>query len=213
MSIHLMVIGKRSVEHRRPNDDEIDAVVGIVNRIPETRESSFIVRRCCFPSDIVQIVRRVAIEHGKIETLDLYDHGAPGRQRMGHEILFNSDELNLDIARALRPLLAEHARVRLLGCETAWGVRGRKMLLDLRNAFDQNQRVVVYGTIALVNASEFGATGFTRKHLEEIYLVSSTEVSNEKVRTIEERSELDIQWKQAQSVLLGNDAPNPDCEV
>lgn len=208
-----MVIGKRSDEYRRPDDSLIDDVVRIVTQKPETPQSWFIVRRCCHPQDLVQIVRRVAIEHGKIDTLDLYDHGAPGRQRMGREILFNGAGLNLDIARETRPLLAEHARVRLLGCETAWGDRGRKMLLDLRDAFDKNQGVVVYGTIALVDVSEFGEVGFKRKHLEEIYLVSSTEVRDEKVRTLDERTEANLEWKAAQRVLMGSDTPNPDCEV
>jgi Domain of unknown function (DUF4347) len=213
VTVHLMVIGRRPPEHAMPDDGLIEAVTEIVTKQPELPETTFFVRRCRFPRDLVQIVRRVALEHGRIDSLDLYDHGSPGKQRMGQDILFNSEEKNLDIATALRPLLAEHARLRLLGCDTAWGMNGRKMLLDVRNALDPDHRVIVYGTIALVAASEFGITGFVRKHLEEQYLVSSTEVQNQRARTYDERADERRAWAAEQSALLRDDTPNPDSEV
>jgi hypothetical protein len=214
MGIHLMVIGRRPPKYRMFDDEYIEEVAGVVTRTRETRDSAFLVRRCTHPRELVQIVRRVAVEHGaRIDTLDLFDHGAPGLQRMGRDILFDDAKKNLAIASELRQLLSEHARLRLLGCETAWGTNGRNMLLDLQEALDVRHSVVVYGSIAPITVAEFGAQGFEGKYFEEICLVSSTEVRRDKVRTLKERSSERREWRRTQRALLRNDAPNPNSEV
>lgn len=214
MGIHLLVIGERPDKGRLVDDEYIDEVAAVVTQEPETPESTFLVRRCSHPNELIALVRRAVVDaSARVDTLDLFDHGSPGRQRMGTDILFDSKRRNLAIARELRPFLSDRAKVRLLGCETAWGVKGRDMLLDLQDALDRHLSVVVHGTIAPVTAAEFDKGGFSEKYFDEIYLVPSTEVHRDRVRSIDERSSGQRAWRRTVRTPLLDNAPNPDSKV
>ena len=135
------------------------------------------VMRCGSPEHLPQLVARAASVLGKIDLLDIYDHCAVGRMRLGPQILFSSDDnmgsilVGADIARALLPHLTETAHVRLLGCNTA-GDRdltveplisdsaGRCLLLKL--ALELGAHRVADGTIILVNELAFHPGGFSK---------------------------------------------------
>ena len=147
MSVHLLVIGELGYP-----DLTIDEVVKRV--IPSPRCH---VLRVATPSDFLPAVVDAAGGE-KIATLDVFDHGHQGSQNMGHGVLFDSTTVGYRYAEPLAELLADEARVRLLGCNTALGAAGRKLLLDM--AAILGKRRVVYGTNCFVQFTEFGPDGF-----------------------------------------------------
>jgi len=164
MSIHLLIIAKHT-----PDDREMEQAAALAQ---ETE--NFRVRRCPSPSELIPTVREVvAITKQKIDVLDLYGHGSPGRQRMGREILFDRDRTGLDIAEALRPFLTADARVRLLGCRTGLYEEGRTLLKSLHAAFGGT--AIVQGTLKRVlSRRDIDAGGFLPDR-EDMWLFSSTD--------------------------------------
>ena len=167
MSIHLLVVG----EHY-PNDAQISSVW---RNAVET--GTFKKLQCKSPNEVVKKVRGAALSSQVIDTLDFFDHATPGCVRMGNDILFMHDGTGRLIARALRPLLTTHARVRLLGCETAQGSEGQQLLSMLSEEFGDS--VVVYGTIAPTESDDhFDSDGFKRS-AEEFLLFSAAEAAKQ----------------------------------
>ena len=160
MTIHLMVVGRHN---ERPGFN-----VGIEEAFVLARPApGFEVVRCDSPRELVSTVRDVVRRTGQmIDVLDLYDHADSGVQEMGEGILFDYTGTGREIARALRPLLTRDARVRLLGCKTALGPHGQRLLTWLREELGQS--IVVYGTISPVQAGnkdfeEFDDPGSRRR--------------------------------------------------
>ena len=178
MSVNLLVGGRR-LPGSALSCVDADAVEAMA-----VTSAAYIVARCDDPRDLVGIVAATAKVHGPIDILDLFDHGAPGRVRMGSALLFASDAepaselLGRDIASSLAPFLTETAQVRLLGCDTAVlgepgskdGLASRLLLLKLARALGGHR--VVFGTITGLGRLHFGPRGFGRDR-EEVMLFSS----------------------------------------
>lgn len=205
MTVHLLVVGERAAEARLANDTDLDDAA----RMSEQASPPFFVRRCASPRDLARIVREIAVEYGRVDTLDLHDHGARGHLTMGDAILFAGDgarpydgalKIGADIAAELWPLLTPDARVRLLGCETARGDEGRRLLLQLRAAL--GGRVTVFGTLGRIDTGQFDASGFQKLYLEELYLFSSTEAESRGGPTFEARDQEIVAWAEEQRRLL-----------
>jgi hypothetical protein len=107
-----------------------------------------------------------------VDRLDIVDHGGPGYQLLGAEVLFASDDdpgsplENAWLIAELRGKLVETAQVRLLGCSTA-GERsheGRLLLVKLAlllNAEPARPARIAYGTITGVEIDDFGPDGLS----------------------------------------------------
>lgn len=177
MTLHLLVVGERTSP-----DDDIDPVAF---QVTARGDAPFVMRRCRSPHGLVKVVRDVVIERGMlIDTLDLYDHAAPDHARMGDGILFDIAGKGISILRSLRPFLTPDARVRLLGCETARGKEGQKLLKMLRDELGGG--VVVYGTLGTIIPSLFEG-GLFRRDQETSFLFSSTEASSRVAPSWEDR--------------------------
>lgn len=172
MSIRLFVAG------RRPAGSEVgDADMDEVSK-QLVQTDAFHTRRCDAPLDLLEICEAVAVRHGKIGILDVYDHGNAGRMRLGNNILFASDEnphselVGRAIASALSPFLDDTAHVRLLGCITAApeAKAGRLLLIKLARAL--GGRRIAFGTIMPLIRGNFSRYGL-RRELEELRLFSS----------------------------------------
>ncbi len=100
--------------------------------------------------------------HGPIERLDLFTHGAPGSVSLNGVPLFaisaSGDLVGRATAEHIAPLLAADATVRLLGCRTAVGDSGRKLMGELQRAFKAQRSV--WGTLAATHHWHFNARGF-----------------------------------------------------
>ena len=158
-STKLLVIGQRD-----GGDDVLDEVA---NRVANS--STTIVRRCNSPEYLIDVVGEVYEAHGKIDSLDLYDHGRPGSMHMGQPILFASDKdpksplTGGPIVEQIVPFLAEFAQLRLLGCDTASILKeelteGRLLLLKLAKRMGLRQ--IVFGTVAEIEPGDFDPNGF-----------------------------------------------------
>jgi hypothetical protein len=163
---HLLVIGRPLPVIANADTEKIAKKV---------TSSRVIVRRCEDPTTLPQIVADVG-KDGLIDVLDLFDHANAGVQSMGGKVLFQSDAkpqspvVGADIAFALRPYLADHAQVRLLGCKSALGPEGRLLLFKLRLIFGQHR--VVIGTIDGDDVNDFDENGF-RLESEKTYFFDS----------------------------------------
>lgn len=155
----VFLIGRRAAPTRlsRVSDLDIEAVAAQVRGPPPS------VARCDGLDDVLQAVRGAAARE-PIDRLDLLDHGAEGIQSMGDAILFESDASpasplgGRDLARQLAPYLSETAQVRLLGCNTAEGPRGRLLLLKLARLLGGHR--TVFGMIDRVVEADFDAEGY-----------------------------------------------------
>lgn len=207
MCIHVLVVGHRPQGQKRPNDSEIDAIGALVDKYAFPHSPEFFVETCEAPEQLIPMLRKIATQHGLIDTLDLYDHGAGGSLLMGNALLFHSaDAASTERAAELRPFLAKGARLRLLGCDTARGEAGQNLLMRLHDVFEGD--VTVYGTIAGITLSQFDEYGFRRKYFEELYLYSSHEalrdVQLQKVApSFDERDRAIMAWGEQQRQLLG----------
>jgi hypothetical protein len=195
MTIHLLIIGQRPEGAGRLNDADIEGVAALTAN-GATSAGGFVVRRCMSTKGFAKIVYEVALEYGPISTLDLYDHGAQGYIRMGNGVLFDADGTGSEIAQQIQPLLAAHAQVRLLSCESAVGEAGRALLRSLQGAFGGS--IVVYGTIGTVSLRQFNRTGFIKKNIEEQYLFSSTAAAKDIAPRFNERRAELINWANTQ---------------
>jgi hypothetical protein len=121
--------------------------------------------RCRQPADLPDRLERIGAR-GRVEQLDIFDHGAEGMQMLGGGALFASDArpetelLGLPLAGRIAPYLTETAQVRLLGCNTAEGKAGRLLLLKLARAL--GERRIVFGTIDRVIEDDFDRAGYAR---------------------------------------------------
>jgi hypothetical protein len=164
MGIHLLIVGEHT-----PQDTDIRAVY--LDALDNKMET-FKVELCASPGDLVSVVRKVALKCGAmIDVLDIHDHGRRGHIQLGGPVLFHEDGTGRSIARSLRSILTVNARVRLLGCETAVGGEGARLLTTLG---EELEGPVVYGSLTRIIAQHFNQGVFDRS-LEERYLFSSTE--------------------------------------
>lgn len=155
----VFLIGRRAIPTRlsQVSDLDIEAVAAQVRGPPPT------VARCNGLDDVVQAVRTAGARRS-IERLDLLDHGAEGIQSMGDSILFESDAspasplLGREIALQIAPYLSETAQVRLLGCNTGEGPRGRLLLLKLARLLGRHR--TVFGMIDRVIEADFDPDGY-----------------------------------------------------
>lgn len=112
---------------------------------------------CRGVEDLLVILHRIHQRSGPIDLLDIVDHGHAGQMLLGDDTLFeftgNMLTVGADLPSRLRPYLVEDASLRLLGCKTALGARGRAMLVKIGNAF--GGRILVYGTIGRVEPGHF----------------------------------------------------------
>lgn len=192
--LHVLVIGRQLSP--KDNDQILEDFYDRVRLL-----NVFTIARCDDPHSLARVVReavqkQAAPEHNLITTLDLFDHGGPGRMRMGNEMLslhhFNGGpkaEPSGQSAEDLRDYLAPDARVRLLGCNTACGEEGRQLLLDLHAWLNQNGSTdrLAYGAIYNVRPDRiFDAHGRFNSD-EAVYLFSSREAQARVAPSIEER--------------------------
>lgn len=194
MSIHVMFVGRMDVD-----EDETRLVL---KAAPDEPERGFFVVSCRSPDEVVPRARDIA-RKGMIDVLDFVDHGDDGRFRMGINMLFNDSGTGRQIARALRPLLTPNARVRLLGCETALGESGQRLLMMLQREFGDG--VAVYGTLCRITHQQFGPHGFQKRY-EERFLFSATEAATRLAPTFEERADEVVEWYR--SATLGDVTPS-----
>lgn len=151
---HVLVIGKPT---RGPQNADTEAVF---RKLTSPR---VIVRRCLVASELEPTLSAIAAG-GLIDVLDIYDHASAGSQMLGDEVLFQSDSnvttplIGAEIARLLCAHLTEFARVRLLGCFSAKGPKGRLLLFKLARILGQHR--VVFGTNGGVDQHDFDENGF-----------------------------------------------------
>lgn len=134
---------------------------------------------CTSVSALVEVVHRLCAKLGPIDLLDIVGHGAAGLQKIGDEVLFEADTMQLTTGSALvaqlRVCLAPHARLRLLGCKTACGGSGRVLLGALGLQFGVER--TVYGTIERVTPSDFDTGEFSQ--VQELLFSSEAAVDHE----------------------------------
>lgn len=161
---------------RRPDGASMDDF--LMNDVDEvvSRLGELCVVRCDTPNDLLEVVRCHGRGKGRVEQLDIFDHGAPGTQLLGDGVLFKSSEsaceplIGATLAESLRPHLSEFAQVRLLGCltATAAGQAGRQLLLKLARVLGGHR--IVFGTIDNVDVGDFGRDGFnTEQEFDLLY--------------------------------------------
>lgn len=162
MSIHLFVIARHN-----PVQSEFEFAA---NAAVATDE--FIVERCESPQEFLPTVRRVALQaRKKIRLLDIYGHARRGQQSLGSGLLFD-ETTGEDIAQGLRIFLTPTATVRLLGCDTAVGQQGKRLIETVRRNLGESR--CVQGTIASFSSRfSFGPNGFAA-NLEDPLLFSSS---------------------------------------
>lgn len=169
MTLHVLVVGDPGEGFMTRVFDAVDAAG------PDRRKL-----RVTSPDDLVaKLTSLVERERRRVDVLDIFDHGNPGVQFLGaptgttRPVLFASDHVfanplkGLDAAR-LRPLLARHALVRLLGCEiggtdnpsiaVSAGQAGRALVLKLAHALGEQREVLA--TLVPVGERMFDAAGF-----------------------------------------------------
>ena len=189
MAIHLLVVAQHASSAFGLG---VDQAATLAQPTP-----SFQVARCGSPRELVKTVRGVASRTGqRIDVLDLFDHGLPGRQDMGDDVLFDHLGTGMQTALALRPLLTADARVRLLGCETALGPNGQALLRLLHETLGGS--ITVYGTTTMVEAGDpvaqdFDGSGF-KKVREDSFLFSSTEAATRPLSARETRDQELREW-------------------
>lgn len=136
--------------------------------------------RCASVVDLLEQVQAYADEHGLIDRLDVFDHGNPGLMKLGAEDLFywagsnkwSDPWVGEESAFALSACLAPVAQVRLLGCRTAAGGAGRRLLCKLSEAFGSTRSIE--GTIARLYDYYFDSSGAFSAPAERALLFSST---------------------------------------
>ncbi|MFY2562963.1 DUF4347 domain-containing protein [Corallococcus terminator] len=106
-----------------------------------------------------QNLPNIALNVGRpIDLLDLVGHGSSELFELGDEPFMMSHVEPPEVIAVLkrvRPYLAENARVRLLGCETAVGKSGLRMLKSVSRALERE----VFGTTVELFSTDFGPQG------------------------------------------------------
>ncbi|RKH59223.1 DUF4347 domain-containing protein [Corallococcus aberystwythensis] len=106
-----------------------------------------------------------------IDLLDLVGHGSSEDFELGDgPFLLSHVEPPevIDVMKRVKPHLADKARVRLLGCETAVGESGLRMLKNLSRALERE----VLGTTVELLSTDFGPYGLSEEFAS-AYLYSS----------------------------------------
>lgn len=169
--MRVLIIGKP------PRNSAINAA--LMNDVSNTVKGQGVhVHSCQNRAELLSVAQRLGEGAGKISMLDIFDHGRPGEQHLGDEILFESRAdpcaplIGENVARALVPHLSDTAQVRLLGCRTAEeekqrttrnvfnaeGDSGRMLLVKLALLLGGHR--IVFGTIGPINLADFDAQGF-----------------------------------------------------
>lgn len=103
--------------------------------------------RCRNPAELPGKLERLGAR-GRVEQLDIFDHGAEGMQMLGDGALFASDAyprtelVGIALALKLDLYLTEAAELRLLGRHTGEGASGRQLLGKLGRALGRQRRIV-----------------------------------------------------------------------
>lgn len=186
MGVKLLALGTRP-PGLGPNTHAMDQVDSTIHRL-----GALVTARCRDAADLVRFVAHHGRGAGLVDTLDVYDHGGLGKQRLGSEILFESSDDRCDrmvgwqTAEALDPHLSAVAQVRLLGCVTAGDGLARGRLLLIKLARELGASRVVFGTLAKIDATHFTEAGF-RPELEKSFLFSSLAALDGSAPSREER--------------------------
>jgi Domain of unknown function (DUF4347) len=181
--LHVLIIGRRD-----PISDDDLVLEDLYARVQHS--TAVAVARCDDPALLIGIVQTLverpaaATERNLIATLDLFDHGGEGRMRLGKRRLSLGQTKGgpavEPIERAagdLRDYLTPDARVRLLGCETACGLKGQQLLLGLHawlNEGGATERLAYGALYSIKPESVFDDQGRFDAD-ESIYLFSSRE--------------------------------------
>ncbi len=173
MGLHILAIG-------RPNTTGTGPMTNVVDRARDRVHGlgSLVLARCRDESDLLKAVAHHGRSESRIDILDIFDHGGPGVQNLGGDVLFSSDGsrssklVGESAAINMRPHLSDVAQIRLLGCLTTGGdgVKGRFLLLKLARALGGNR--VVFGTIEKIDHKSFGPDGFPPE-MNDSFLFSS----------------------------------------
>jgi hypothetical protein len=119
---------------------------------------------CANVQEFLTAVTTAGKGSGPISLLDIVGHGAGGLQKVGSERLLEASERAIaiggDLPSKLLPHLAQHARIRLLGCNTGRDLPGRILLAKLGLLF--RGAVTVYGTIDRVIPAHFESGEFSQ---------------------------------------------------
>ena len=136
-----MIVGAR--QDGQGGDQEFHEILAVLSAAPKTPD--FIFAASSHPNELAT---SVAQARGGVDLLDIYYHGREGTMFLGgtspDHVLFASDATSATLvgqryARALLPLLAPNAHVRLLGCGVGTYPEGRMLLIKL--AYELGGRV------------------------------------------------------------------------
>lgn len=154
--MHLTVIGysARLDSEIEPSVFEVDGVSNYQRRFA----------RCQFRDDLRWVVKHVVDEvDTRVSKLDIFGHGGPGLLQLSPQDgdVVTPDEESWGLFADLTDLLTATADVRLLGCDTAAGIDGPKVLAGLEAELSRagNARTV-WGSLATLNWTDFGPMGF-----------------------------------------------------
>ncbi len=169
--MHLTVFSYPS----KPDPELEPAVFQVDGRsAPERRRFE----RCQGPERLWHIVQDVVNRAGRLRRLDLFGHGRPGGLSLGDpgQDIVTPDEQSWRYLLELDDFLQDEAEVRLLGCETAIGDEGFRVLQGLAQGLSRKQgrRRTVWGSTATLDWVDFGPAGFMDEVATQ-YLRSSEE--------------------------------------
>lgn len=120
--------------------------------------------RCQAREDLYWAVKHVVDEvDEQVATLDIFGHGGPGLLQLNPQDgdVVTPREESWGLFARIGKLLTDTADVRLLGCDTAAGVDGPKVLSGVEAALSQDGKArTVWGSLATLNWTDFGPTGF-----------------------------------------------------
>jgi Domain of unknown function (DUF4347) len=165
--------------------DMVRVKASIVQTVPTTE-----LLVCDSPDDMIAQLRALVGETGRIDRLDIVEHGKWGAIAMGDRCLWQSDADPLsplagsDAALTLAPLLSDTAQVRLLGCVTGAAAAGRMLLVKLQQALGGHR--VVYGAIDRLQPSNFQG-GRLKPSAEATLLFTSAAAIDGEAPTFEDR--------------------------
>jgi Domain of unknown function (DUF4347) len=189
--MHVLIIGQRTHEKQRILGDADMEEVFARTLTPHSRPADFVAYQCRSTAQLMQILPGIVTVQGKIHTLDIFFHGHPGGLFLGgtqpEHRLFESDATSNPLhgaktAEVVAKLLCATAQVRILGCRTGSGAKGRMLLVKL--AHHLGERRVALGTIGDIFADHFDDAGvFCMPSL----LFSSLGAIDRSAPTIEER--------------------------
>lgn len=176
--VHACVVG------RHP-DDSSDENEDIAQAIEQVKTSDVRLARAGSLVEFLAAVAQLRNRYGLLDLLDVIDHGRPGVQMIGRDVLFASDADFCSPLRgqlsacAIAGHLSPFAHVRLLGCVVATDddadattpAAGRLVLYKTARAL--GERRTVFGTLRPTNSGDFADVGYLLPTLENEILFSS----------------------------------------